>query len=472
MSLCRERSATALGCSVSAAVVALSLSHCGGHLASDGLGAQDGGADVDTDVADAKADATGDRDALGTDTGCMSPQTFCAGSCVDTRNDPSNCGSCGVQCVASPLLTCVAGVCGCSPGETRCGAQCVDIQSDASNCGRCGEVCPVAGQSCQAGNCVCPMMMPDACGATCTDESSDPSNCGACGNACSGQTPDCRSGACVAAPLVLASGQAAPQAIAIDDNNVYWANDGDGTVLQVAKSGLGQPIAIATGLNGPGSLAVDATWVYWTVSNEIQRAPIGGGAVQTDSKVVAYSLAMHQGVLVGGSIGEVYTVPTWNAQATFLAFPSCDIFSVATDATNVYWTCDGADGVSSVPFSGGSVTPLAGPVHPADFGLAVDSSNVYWIDSLNGTISAVPIGGGSVTTVVSSQAGPQALSVDSGNIYWAKGKPPGAVYKTPVMGGQQTVIASGLGSPAATAVDNTYVYWTDPGNGTVMKAQK
>jgi hypothetical protein len=33
----------------------------------------------------------------------------------------------------------------------------------------------------------------------------------------------------------IASDQASPSGIAIDDGNVYWANNGDGTVVKAAK---------------------------------------------------------------------------------------------------------------------------------------------------------------------------------------------------------------------------------------------
>src|SRR5271170_4179987 len=39
---------------------------------------------------------------------CASPETACAGSCVDTRSDTTSCGSCGHDCQGG---TCVEGSC-------------------------------------------------------------------------------------------------------------------------------------------------------------------------------------------------------------------------------------------------------------------------------------------------------------------------------------------------------------------------
>jgi hypothetical protein len=60
--------------------------------------------------------------------------------------------------------------CGCPSGTQLCGTnQCVDTKTDPSNCGSCGNAC-AAGQSCQRGQCVvscgsgtCPAAYPQCC---------------------------------------------------------------------------------------------------------------------------------------------------------------------------------------------------------------------------------------------------------------------------------------------------------------------
>ncbi len=95
----------------------------------------------------------------GTDTGggpvgCTGSLTSCGGACVDTSNDPKNCGSCDNACTGG--MPCSGGKClaMCPSTTTNCAGSCVDTQSDAKNCGTCGKAC-AAGEVCTAGTCAC-----------------------------------------------------------------------------------------------------------------------------------------------------------------------------------------------------------------------------------------------------------------------------------------------------------------------------
>jgi len=91
---------------------------------------------------------------------CPPGLTNCGGKCVDTKNDPNNCGVCGTKCKSG---LCVNGLC-CPPGAVKCGNSCcsftccggktcVDTKNDINNCGSCGNVC--SGRSCCNSSC-CP----------------------------------------------------------------------------------------------------------------------------------------------------------------------------------------------------------------------------------------------------------------------------------------------------------------------------
>lgn len=129
---------------------------------------------------------------------------LCHGRCVDSYDDPSNCGACGKVCPGT--AACVGGQCICANGVLNgvvgpeggrveiCGSSCVDLDADAANCGSCGAQCP-AGAKCSSGQCQCPAGTSVVVGCCTTGLEADPANCGACGNACRGNT-HCAGGMC------------------------------------------------------------------------------------------------------------------------------------------------------------------------------------------------------------------------------------------------------------------------------------
>jgi hypothetical protein len=133
---------------------------------------------------------------------------------VSVRNDPQNCGACGVAC--APYEACVESSCVdlatiCSPGKTPCSLgvllDCADLNRDPSHCGACGNACPGGkGEhrlaACVNGRCVsrCEPGYGDCEGnGVCRDLRRDPYNCGACGNACELGQP-CIEGVCATSP--------------------------------------------------------------------------------------------------------------------------------------------------------------------------------------------------------------------------------------------------------------------------------
>lgn len=98
--------------------------------------------------------------------------TECNGTCVNTRSDKNNCGSCGFPCPGSEV--CRQGVCVpmCPSQMLLCGAAMTNVLTDNANCGFCGRAC-TGTETCSNGIC-----LESACQATCSDKYQQ-SACGA-----------------------------------------------------------------------------------------------------------------------------------------------------------------------------------------------------------------------------------------------------------------------------------------------------
>jgi hypothetical protein len=64
-------------------------------------------------------------------------------------------------------------------------------------------------------------------------------------------------------PEVIATSKALPYALAIDEENVYWSNVLDGTIMRAPLAGKAKPTILAVGQGNPIAIAVDQDTVYW-----------------------------------------------------------------------------------------------------------------------------------------------------------------------------------------------------------------
>ena len=125
---------------------------------------------------------------------CVSPNSLCAGRCVNVLKSDTHCGKCGNTCVGGQ--TCALGSCKCPNPQLFCGGSCVDPASSAKHSGKCGNEC-TGGTLCDGGKCKdsCPAKTPTICEGGCTDTLADSNHCGSCGKKC----PDgrrCLNGKC------------------------------------------------------------------------------------------------------------------------------------------------------------------------------------------------------------------------------------------------------------------------------------
>ena len=336
---------------------------------------------------------------------------------ANIANDPLHCGSCGHACgTTNATVSCVGGVCifMCYPGYAHCGAD------DSTGC----SIAPGA----------------------------DPLHCGACDHSCLGT--DCTSSLC--GSTAVAVGQNASVMVAVDDQSVFWTNQGsttalpsmgDGAVMRADKDG-GAPTPVASNQQAARGITVDSTQVYWT-----SLAPMAN-----------VSATLKAG---GGPVTPI---------ATLQDYP----WEVAVDAQNYYWV-DGANDVAmqpagtvwKLPRTGGAPIPVAQAQYDP-ISLAVGNGFLYWAQNAappNGALMRAPLDGGAAAPLGSAN-GAVSVALGDAGLFWANSQPidGGSIESVPINGGAPVPILSNLGNPGWVVVDSAHIYWTDPAHGTIWRA--
>jgi hypothetical protein len=244
---------------------------------------------------------------------------------------------------------------------------------------------------------------------------------------------------------VLATGQAGPRGLALDDTSVYWANNADGTIATAPKTGGGAR-GIAHGATSPRWVTVDATQIFW--SSDTRGGCVGGIFKMLKS-------ASDAGVWVAGCTDVLGRVN-----------------GMGMDGTFVYWTTHpSATALFAVPKEGGQVVQLAGNLGGQPDIMTLTPSAIYWINPPLETVSRYDKGTQAVTTMAAGHKGLSAIAADAESVYFATSA---NVYRLPESanveaGGAPELIAGGQDGPIAIASIGPHVSWLNAGPGTVVR---
>jgi hypothetical protein len=316
-----------------------------------------------------------------------------------------------------------------------------------------------------------------ACNGQCVDTSIDRNNCGSCGRSC-------RGGACLGArcsPVIVASGIASPEAIALDDTFVYW---GDGKEIhRTLKSGIGTIEVVSAGQARVVAMGIGNGYVYWSDATSIFKAPVTGG---TAEPFVATTVV--QGILPFGS--DVYFIQNVLEAGVVTRASVIDggTFDIRTGQNNpIALTTNGARIFVSNDESGGTIYGFdpngqnLGLLSSADFahGLAADQTDLYFSEAFVGRISRVSIAGGAAQplTPSSSPKYAQGLAIDATHVFFTirgsvnakasdggtAGFIDGEVWMMDKDGGARTLLAGPQYDPYGIVTDDEAVYWVNAG---------
>lgn len=283
-------------------------------------------------------------------------------------------------------------------------------------------------------------------------------------------------------PDVLASGLAAPLALAVDSARAYWINTGGspdgGAVQSVALDGgsavtLASPVAV--GIWGVDFLALDATQVYWTDGVTVTSVPKGGGTAATVATATGYGgyprgLAVQggsaiwgwgQGALKGPFYHEVVATPLDGGPPTTLSDGIGFVHAMAVDEAGV--CLDNNDTIEVLPFDGGAPAILCSSSAAANLATGTDHIAWTWSGQAGAAMTSAPRDGGAPATLAANGWAPGSIVDDGTSLYWiltsALGSQ-GVILRSRIDGSSPEVLACDPSTPTSLAVDATSVYWT------------
>lgn len=209
-----------------------------------------------------------------------------------------------------------------------------------------------------------------------------------------------------------------PAKLAVDDQGIYIAGGDSGQVQHLAF-GASQPTALASGQAGPTDVALDETHVWFVshLSDTIRRVPRGGGQVATISGSPGnFRMTVTDDYVYWGGYDGAFRSPKDGSFIELLS-PGGARTLVARDGF-VFWTEDDGARVVAYDESAETLQTLSSVAAFPD-GIAVDDTHVYYTLA-EGSVWRVPRAGGDAEHIATTLMSPTHIVVDSSCVYWSE----------------------------------------------------
>jgi hypothetical protein len=333
-------------------------------------------------------------------------------------------------------------------------------------------------------------------------------------------------------PIVLATGQSSPGALAVDGSSVYWFNLGklvgdrrvgsypDGQVMKCAIDGCDDsPTVLASGrtqtIMDPLVFATNGTNVYWSdytwpTDQYGQDHPYGlwrcettgcNGIPKHVANTTPSGLALSPDKVYWAESGSgIFACPLSGCRGepeTFLQVAAnTPLYGIALDKVDLFWVTLDTTQLYRCPLTGCNGAPssvFSDPYQTITRRIVLDATNVYFPGLSKKAVPGIyacPKSGcpKQLAPLATTLNWGSAIATDGINVYWtdfsvsdpATNFVPGngLIMKCAVSGcaNQPTVVASGLDWPEAIALDATSLYWADSGagenDGRIVRAPK
>ncbi|HEY0713780.1 MAG TPA: hypothetical protein VGF45_13965 [Polyangia bacterium] len=292
-------------------------------------------------------------------------------------------------------------------------------------------------------------------------------------------------------PIVLATSQADPWAMAVDATHVYWTNQSvtnssAGSVVRVPKDAAERATVLARS-QAPNMVTVDDTHVFWTTRINSEGRVVKRLKTGTTNESIITGLDDPMGITVDADFiywtdvkrGGVYKRAKNDNKAPIVELASGQMkpWLIVLGGEFVYWTNRDGRSVMRTRKDGMSAPEMLAPALWDVFGIAVDDTAVFFRDAEQngaGRVMKFTLATRQLQQLASTSGeGARFLSIDETSVYWTNGSDrDGAIMTALKDGSGMTAIITSLPGPRGLAVDNNDVFWSNYGGATIMKIEK